>query len=124
MAAAVRQMARSRLFSFMETSMSFSLKVPALALSVALMGVAGTTTQAEARCHGCGAAAAVGILGGVIAGAAIASQPARPAPVYVAPGYVRPGYAYYASPVYENCRRIRWQDQYGAWHRAYECSQY
>lgn len=102
------------------------MKTLALKFSAALIGVAmlGATasTPAEARC-GVGCGAAFGVVGGLIAGAAIASQP-RPEPVYVAPRYVRPGYVYYERPVYDSCRRIKWQDRYGEWHRAYECTEY
>ena len=101
---------------------SIALKVSAALLGVAMLG-AGATTSAEARCgFGCGAA--FGVVGGLIAGAAVASQPPRPAPIYVAPAYARPGYAYYERPVYDSCRRIRWQDGRGVWHRAYECTEY
>lgn len=100
---------------------SFALKFSAALVGVAMLG-ATASTPAEARC-GVGCGVGFGVVGGLIAGAAIASQPARPAPIYVEPHYVRPGYAYYERPVYEDCRRIRWQDRYGAWHRAYECTE-
>lgn len=100
---------------------SIALKFSAALAGAALLAAAGTT-PAEARC-GVGCGVGFGIVGGLIAGAAIASQP-RPAPIYVAPAYARPGYVYYERPVYESCRRIRWQDRYGAWHRAYECTEY
>lgn len=98
---------------------SFASKFSAALLGIAMLGAA-ASTPAEARC-GVGCGAAFGVVGGLIAGAAIASQPPRPAPIYVEPHYVRPGYTYYESPVYETCRRIKWRDRYGEWHRAYEC---
>jgi hypothetical protein len=64
-----------------------------------LAAAAMTATPSEARCYGCGAAAA-----GFVAGAAVGSIAASSyygGPGYYAPGYAYgPGYAYYSGPGY------------------------
>ena len=89
------------------------LTILAAGSALALVSVAAPTT-ADARCWGCGAAA-VGVIGGIAAGAAIAASrgpyydgsyaydsgyvgaPAYgyQAPVYSGPGYSSDDYAYY-----------------------------
>jgi hypothetical protein len=73
------------------------------AVAAALIGaIAMTATPSEARCRGCGAAAA-GFVGGLAVGA-IASN-AYNNSYYYGPGYgygyySEPGYAYYGGPTY------------------------
>jgi hypothetical protein len=74
------------------------------AVAAALIGaIAMTATPSEARCRGCGAAAA-GFVGGLAVGA-IASN-AYNNSYYYGPGYgygygyYEPGYAYYGGPTY------------------------
>ena len=104
------------------------LTILASGSALALVSIAAPTT-ADARCWGCGAAA-VGVIGGIAAGAAIAasrgpyydgpyaydsgyagapaygyeapvySAPVYSAPVYSGPGYASDDYAYYGSRRY------------------------
>jgi hypothetical protein len=109
-----------QMIPFQETDMKSFAKTFSMALvGAALMTSTFGTTQAEAGCRfACGAA--IGAVGGLIAGAALA----QPRTVYVAPRYVQPGYTYYESRYGDSCRRIKWYDQYGARHFAWECPAY
>jgi hypothetical protein len=70
------------------------------AIAAALIGaIAMSATPSEARCHGCGAAAA-GFVGGLAVGAIAANSYNNG---YYGPGYgygYAPGYAYYGGPAY------------------------
>jgi hypothetical protein len=72
------------------------------AVAVALIGaIAMSATPSEARCRGCGAAAA-GFVGGLAVGAIAANSYNNS--YYYGPGYgygyYEPGYAYYSGPGY------------------------
>jgi hypothetical protein len=88
------------------------------AVAAALIGaMAMTATPSQARCHGCGAAAA-GFVGGLAVGAIAANANNG---YYYGPrhryGYYEPGYAYYGGPAYYDSYAYAPTPRYYRYHR-------